>query len=88
MAPASIILKGQQNLILYVRSHQAVVNKARRQTHPELNQVCGEPHEHYVPTPVRSLFQGLLMLGEWHSRQPGKRVRLELHNHQNKNIFK
>lgn len=88
MAPASIILKGQRNLILHVRSHQAVVNKARRQTHPERNQVCGEPREHYVPTPVRSLFQGLLMLGEWHSHQTGIRVRLELHNHKHKNIFK
>lgn len=65
-------------------SHQAVENKARRQIHPEQNQVCGEPHEHFVPTPVQTLCQGLLMLGERRSHRTGKRVHLELHKHNDK----
>lgn len=67
-------------------SHQAVENKARRQIHPEQNQVCEEPHEHFVPTPVQILCQGLLMLGERRSHRTDKRGHLELHKHNDKKI--
>lgn len=62
-------------------SHQAEENKARRQKHPEQNQVCGEPHEHFVLTPVQTPCQGLLMLGEQRSHQTGKQAHLELLKH-------